>query len=182
MTAFSSSTRARPASSSSCLLWTGPRSSRARSKARSMGSARGRGFAQLAPIARPSSTANMMRRRRAWLSRIKSEVDLSSGLATKLAATRSAPEALGAYQECLAQRIQMAAEDWRRLSDDCQKVMQTMRNRHRTGGRSRAREIRRQPRESGTLPPEERDAVIPPVRAKLFETSSSALPTNIRSR
>jgi len=63
---------------------------------------------------------------RAWLARIKSEVDLWSGLATKLAATRSAPEALGAYQECLAQRMQMAAEDWRRLSDDCQKVMQTI--------------------------------------------------------
>src|SRR5262245_36360954 len=63
---------------------------------------------------------------RAWLDRIKSEVDLWSGLATKLAATRSAPEAMGAYQECLAQRMQMAAEDWRRLTDDCQKVMQTM--------------------------------------------------------
>jgi len=63
---------------------------------------------------------------RAWLARIQSEVDLWSGLATKLAATRSAPEALGAYQECLTQRMQMAAEDWRRLSDDCQKVMQTI--------------------------------------------------------
>jgi len=29
---------------------------------------------------------------------------------------RSAPEALSAYQECIAQRMQMAAEDWRRLS------------------------------------------------------------------
>ena len=63
---------------------------------------------------------------RAWLARIKSEVDLWSELATKLAGTRSAPEALGAYQECFAQRMQMAAEDWRRLSDDCQKVMQTI--------------------------------------------------------
>jgi hypothetical protein len=63
---------------------------------------------------------------RAWLDRIKSEVDLWSGLATKLASTRSAPEALSAYQECLTQRMQMAAEDWRRLSDDYQKVMQTI--------------------------------------------------------
>src|SRR5262249_33905131 len=31
---------------------------------------------------------------RAWLARIKSEVDLWSGLATKLASTRSGPEAL----------------------------------------------------------------------------------------
>jgi len=63
---------------------------------------------------------------RAWLARIKSEVDFWSQLATKLAATRSAPEALGAYQECVAQRMQMAAEDWRRLSDDYQKLMQTI--------------------------------------------------------
>jgi len=63
---------------------------------------------------------------RAWLDRIKSEVDLWSGLATKLASTRSGPEALSAYQECLTQRMQMAAEDWRRLSDDYQKVMLTM--------------------------------------------------------
>ena len=63
---------------------------------------------------------------RAWLGRMKEEVDLWSGLAAKLAATRSAPEALGAYQECLAQRMQMAAEDWRRLTDDYQKIMQTI--------------------------------------------------------
>jgi hypothetical protein len=63
---------------------------------------------------------------RAWLARVKSEVDLWSELATKLARTQSAPEALGAYQECVAQRMQMAAEDWQRLSDDYQKVMQTI--------------------------------------------------------
>ena len=63
---------------------------------------------------------------RAWLARVESEVELWSELATKLAGTRSAPEALGAYQECITQRMQMAAEDWRHLSDDCQKVMQTI--------------------------------------------------------
>jgi hypothetical protein len=62
----------------------------------------------------------------AWIARIKSELDLWSELATKLAGTRSAPEASGAYQECIAQRMQMATEDWRRLSDDYQKVMQTI--------------------------------------------------------
>ena len=41
---------------------------------------------------------------RAWLARVKSEVDLWSELATKLTKTRSAPEALSAYQECVAQR------------------------------------------------------------------------------
>jgi hypothetical protein len=34
-----------------------------------------------------------------------------------------APEALGAYQRRVAQRMQMAVEDGRRLSDDYQKVM-----------------------------------------------------------
>src|SRR5215475_975893 len=60
---------------------------------------------------------------RAWLARVKSEVDLWSDLATKLAATRSAPEAMQAYQQCVAQRMQMAAEDGRRLSEECQKIM-----------------------------------------------------------
>jgi Phasin protein len=60
----------------------------------------------------------------AWLARVKSEVDLWSGLATKLTATRSAPEAMEAYRDCVAQRMQMAAEDGRRMSEDCQKVMQ----------------------------------------------------------
>jgi hypothetical protein len=61
---------------------------------------------------------------RAWLARVKSEVDLWSALATKLTTTRSVPEALSAYQECVAQRMQMAAEDGQRLLDDCQKITQ----------------------------------------------------------
>ena len=60
---------------------------------------------------------------RAWLARVKSEVDLWSQLAAKVAATRSAPEVAHAYQECVAQRMQMASEDGQRLSEDCQKVM-----------------------------------------------------------
>ena len=50
---------------------------------------------------------------RAWLARVKSEGDLWSELAKKLSETRSAPEALAAYQQCVAQRMQMAAEDGR---------------------------------------------------------------------
>jgi hypothetical protein len=60
---------------------------------------------------------------RAWLARVQSEVDLWSQLATRLAATRSIPEALGAYQESVTQRMQMAAEDGKRLSDDCREIM-----------------------------------------------------------
>jgi hypothetical protein len=59
----------------------------------------------------------------AWLARVKSEVELWSDLATKLAATQSAPEVLEACQKSAAQRMQMAAEDGRRLSEDCQKTM-----------------------------------------------------------
>jgi Phasin protein len=60
---------------------------------------------------------------RAWLARVKSEVDLWSQLAAKLAATRSGPEAMQACQESVTQRMQMAAEDARRMYDDCQKIM-----------------------------------------------------------
>jgi hypothetical protein len=60
---------------------------------------------------------------RVWLARVQSEVELWSQLASKLATTRSIPEALGAYQESVAQRMQMAAEDGKRLSDECREIM-----------------------------------------------------------
>jgi hypothetical protein len=63
---------------------------------------------------------------RAWLARIKSEVDLWSELASKLSSTRSVPEALQAYQECVAQRMQMAAEDGRRLTEESQRIVGTI--------------------------------------------------------
>ena len=63
---------------------------------------------------------------RAWLARVKSEEDLWSEFATKLTGTHSTSEAMGAYQQCIAKRMQMAAEDGRRLSDDGQKLMQTI--------------------------------------------------------
>jgi hypothetical protein len=59
----------------------------------------------------------------AWLARVKSEVELWSNLSTKLAATHSPSEAMEVYQQTVAQRMQMAAEDGRRLSEDCQKIM-----------------------------------------------------------
>jgi len=60
---------------------------------------------------------------RSWLARVKSEVDLWSKLAQSLTESRSAPEVLQVYQQCVAQRMQMAAEDGRRLSEECQKIM-----------------------------------------------------------
>ncbi len=60
---------------------------------------------------------------RAWLARVQSEIELWSDLANKLSATRSLPDALGAYQSSVAQRLQMAAEDGRRMTAECQEVM-----------------------------------------------------------
>ncbi len=65
---------------------------------------------------------------RAWLARVRSEVELWSQLATKVTATRSIPEALSAYQEPVVQRIGMAAEDGNRLSDDCRQIMAKITN------------------------------------------------------
>jgi hypothetical protein len=60
---------------------------------------------------------------RAWLARVHSEIELWSDLANKLAATRSIPDALGAYQESVSQRVQMAADDGRRMAGECQQIM-----------------------------------------------------------
>ena len=60
---------------------------------------------------------------RAWLSRVKSEVELWSNLAAKLNASRSVPEGLKTYRDCVSQRVQMAAEDGQRLFDDGQKII-----------------------------------------------------------
>jgi hypothetical protein len=61
---------------------------------------------------------------RAWLARVKSEVEFWSELTSKLSATRSVPEAMETYQKSAAQRMQMATEDGRRLIEDYQKIMQ----------------------------------------------------------
>jgi hypothetical protein len=61
---------------------------------------------------------------RAWLARVNSEIALWSELATKLSTTHSVPQALDAYQKCVAQRMQMAVEDGQRLFDECQRITQ----------------------------------------------------------
>ncbi len=60
---------------------------------------------------------------RAWVDRVRSEVELWSDLANKLSASRSLPDALGAYQDSVAQRLQMAADDGRRMATECQDIM-----------------------------------------------------------
>lgn len=62
----------------------------------------------------------------AWVSRVKSEADLWSDLAAKLTGTHSIPEALSVCQQTMAQRMQMASEDGKRMSDEAQKVMKTI--------------------------------------------------------
>lgn len=59
----------------------------------------------------------------AWVARVKSEVELWSELATKVTASRSIPEGLEAYRDCVSQRMQMAADDGRRLFEDGQKII-----------------------------------------------------------
>ena len=61
---------------------------------------------------------------RAWLARVQSEVALWSDLATKLTATRTVPEALETYSKCISQRMEMAADDGRKLADEAQKITQ----------------------------------------------------------
>ena len=61
---------------------------------------------------------------RDWLNRLKSETELWSGLGTKLAETRSVPDAIKLYQECILQRVEMAKADAQRLSDECGTIMQ----------------------------------------------------------
>jgi hypothetical protein len=61
---------------------------------------------------------------RAWLDRAKSKMELWSRLGAKMTATRSIPEAIEVYQNCLAEQMQMTAEDGKRLFDDCQKITQ----------------------------------------------------------
>ena len=62
--------------------------------------------------------------RRDWLAQLQSEAELWSGLATKLAGTRSVPDAIKSYQEWISQRVEMAAADAQRLSDECGTIMQ----------------------------------------------------------
>ena len=63
---------------------------------------------------------------RAWIARVKSEVELWSELAAKLSASSSIPEGMEAYRECVSHRMQMAAEDGKRLFDEGQKIIGTL--------------------------------------------------------
>ena len=48
---------------------------------------------------------------RDWLGRLKSEAELWTELAAALATTRSVPDAIKSYQECISRRVEMTAAD-----------------------------------------------------------------------
>jgi hypothetical protein len=73
---------------------------------------------------------------KAWASRVQSEVEFWSELAGKLAATRSVPEGVGTCSDSIAHRLEMAAEDGRRMFEEGQKVIAAV-TRSLSGGLSK---------------------------------------------
>ena len=61
---------------------------------------------------------------RTWIDRMQSEMSLWSDLATKLGSTKSIPEAFDAYTKCMSQRMQMVADDGRKLVEEAQQITQ----------------------------------------------------------
>jgi hypothetical protein len=61
---------------------------------------------------------------RTWIDRMQSEISLWSDLASKLSSTKSVPEAFETYTKCMSQRIQMAADDGRKLVEEAQQMTQ----------------------------------------------------------
>jgi Phasin protein len=63
---------------------------------------------------------------RAWIDRVQSEMSLWSDFASKLSSTKSIPEALETYTKCVSQRMQMAADDGRKLVEEAQQITQKL--------------------------------------------------------
>jgi hypothetical protein len=61
---------------------------------------------------------------RDWLARVQSEFALWSDLGKKLVSTRSVPEVIEAYGECLSAQMKMTAEDGQHLFNDWQQITQ----------------------------------------------------------
>jgi hypothetical protein len=61
---------------------------------------------------------------RVWLARVQSEMSLWSDLANKMSGTKSIPEAFDTYTKGVSQRMQMAAEDGKRLVEEYQQLTQ----------------------------------------------------------
>ena len=114
---------------------------------------------------------------KAWIGRVQSEVQFWSELAGKLAASRSVPEGLGAYGEGISHRLQMAAEDGRRLFEDGQKMVAfiavhflTDRQNHETWKRPSA--VQPKSRE-GNMQRRDEDHYRDPAQPKLQDSGSA---------
>jgi hypothetical protein len=57
---------------------------------------------------------------RGWLDRMKSEGELWCELAKDVSAAKSMPEVMAVFQDCTTKRMQMIAEDARRMMNDGQ--------------------------------------------------------------
>lgn len=73
---------------------------------------------------------------RNWFDRMQSEATLASEFAAKLSAARSIPETATVFQEWATKRMEMAAEDAKRLLADGQKFAETATRLWSTGGPS----------------------------------------------
>jgi Phasin protein len=62
---------------------------------------------------------------RRWFDRLQSEMTLASEFAEKLSAVHSIPETATVYQEWASKRMEMAADDAKRLLADSQKLAET---------------------------------------------------------
>jgi len=80
--------------------------------------------AQLATAMQNEFLETYQERTRFWLDRMQSEMALWASLGSKLANTRSVPEAFEVYGKCVSQQIQMTVEDTQRLFNDCQQATQ----------------------------------------------------------
>jgi Phasin protein len=60
---------------------------------------------------------------RAWSERTELGAAIVSQFLAKLAAARTFPDAMSAYQECMSKQIELLTEEGRRLYDDSGKLM-----------------------------------------------------------
>jgi hypothetical protein len=62
---------------------------------------------------------------RDWLERMQLEATVASEFATRMTEARSVPEAAAIWQEWASRRMEMAAEDGKRLLENSQQFMET---------------------------------------------------------
>jgi hypothetical protein len=89
---------------------------------------------------------------RNWLDRMQSEAALASEFATKLTVARSIPGTAAVYQEWANRRMELAAEDAKRLVDGSQKFVETSTRLLSSGWPPDGRGARRRPMKVPPVP------------------------------